>query len=198
MSIRMTLAALCCIWVTGAGQAQQPLTYKAAIAALADDADTRAAFEDGLAAKARTHEYDAVPTYDIVPDARDLDEEEFLRELASRGIQTVLMLRPASIGAGSSLESVRNEVSPKLYNDMQRFAKRVSTTGPNDLIAVVHMAIYLLEDGDAELLSSGAVWLDDPVETREEGIRRLEDLVLTNVDAVRPAIRRHLGLPPLP
>ena len=159
---------------------------------------TRAAFEDGLAAKARTHEYDAAPTYDIVPDARDLDEEEFLRELASRGIQTVLMLRPASIGAGSSLESVRNEVSPKLYNDMQRFAKRVSTTGPDDLIAVVHMAIYLLDDGDAELLSSGAVWLDDPVENREEGIRRLEDLVLTNVDAVRPAIRRHLGLPPLP
>jgi hypothetical protein len=198
MPIRITLAALCCTWVTAAAQAQQPITYKGAIAALADDAETRAAIENGLAAKGRAHDYDAVPTYDIVPDARDLDEDEFLQELASRGIQTVLMLRPAAVGAGSSLESVRDEVSPRLYGDMQRFAKRVSTTGPDDLIAVVHMAIYLLDDGDAELLSSGAVWLDDPVENREEGIRRLEDLVLTNVDAVRPAIRRHLGLPPLP
>src|SRR5262245_54787741 len=108
------------------------------------------------------------------------------------------MLRPAAIGEGSTLESVRNEVSPKLFSDMQRFAKQVSTSGPDDLIAVVHMAIYLLGEGDAQLISSGAVWLDSPVEDQAQGIDRLQDLVLANVDAVRPAIRQRLGLPPLP
>jgi len=49
-----------------------------------------------------------------------------------------------------------------------------------------------------ELVSSGAVWLDEPVTDRAEGIKRLQGLILTNVDAVRPSIRRHLGLPPLP
>jgi hypothetical protein len=74
----------------------------------------------------------------------------------------------------------------------------VGSTDANDLIAVVHMAIYLLEDeDDPELLSSGAVWLDEEVESREQGLERLHDLVVNNVDAVRPAIREHLGLPPL-
>jgi hypothetical protein len=41
------------------------------------------------------------------------------------------------------------------------------------------------------------VWLDEPVTDRAEGIRRLQGLILDNIDGVRPAIRRHLGLPPL-
>jgi hypothetical protein len=62
----------------------------------------------------------------------------------------------------------------------------------------VHLAIYTLTAKDPELISSGAVWLDEPVTNREEGIERLQALILQNVDAVRPAIRRRLGLPPLP
>lgn len=199
MSIRFTLAVLTgCVLAGTAAAQQRPVVYKAAIAALADDSEVRSSFESGLARKARDHEYDAVTTFDIEPDVNELDDDDFLRELSSRGIQAVLMLRPAAVGTGSSLESVRNEVSPKLFSDMQRFAKRVSSTGPDDLIAVVHMAIYVLDDDDAELISSGAVWLDEPVENRDEGIDRLQNLVLANVDAVRPAIRRHLGLPDLP
>jgi hypothetical protein len=59
------------------------------------------------------------------------------------------------------------------------------------------MAIYLLDNGEPQLLSAGAVWLDEEVDSREQGLERLRDLVLANVDAVRPAIREHLGLPPL-
>jgi hypothetical protein len=187
-----------CLLTHVAAAQPRPIVYKAAIAALAEETAVRTDFEDGLASKARGHEYDAMTTYDIEPDVEKLHGDKFMRELSSRGVQAVLMLRPAAVGAGSSLESVRNEVSPRLYGDMQRFARSVSSTGPNDLIAVVHMAIYLLrEDDEAELISSGAVWLDEPVENREEGIARLQDLVLANVDAVRPAIRRHLGLPDL-
>lgn len=200
MSIRLVLAAFASCWLAHTAAPQsRPIVYKAAIAALAEDSDVRAEFENGLASKARGHDYDAMTTYDIEPDVKKLRGDGFMRELSSRGVQAVLLLRPAAVGKGSSLESVRNEVSPRLYGDMQRFARNVSSTGPDDLIAVVHMAIYLLRgDDDAELISSGAVWLDEPVEDRAEGIERLQDLVLANVDAVRPAIRRHLGLPELP
>ncbi len=199
---------VCSMLLAPAALAQQPITLKAAIVALADDAQVRASFEDGLAAKARTRGYDAVPSYDIVADARALDEDEFMEALAERGIQAVLMLRPSAtpketgqqraIGAGKSLEAVREDLPPKLYADMQRFAKQVSKSDSDDLIAVVHMAIYFLENGEAMPISSGAVWLDAPVESQAQGIDRLQDLVLANVDAVRPAIRQHLRLPPLP
>jgi hypothetical protein len=177
--------------------AQAPVTYKAAVVALADEPAVRAEFEEALVTKAREHRYDAITSYDIAPEVRDLDDDDFLDLLEANGVRTVLMLRPAAIGAGSSLESVRNEVSPRLLSDMQRFAKEVSSSDADELIAVVHMAIYLLENGEPELLSSGAVWLDQEVDSREQGLERLRDLVLANVDAVRPAIRRHLGLPPL-
>jgi hypothetical protein len=107
------------------------------------------------------------------------------------------MLRPAAIGAGSSLESVRNEVDPIVYESMRAFAREVSEPGSDDLIAVVHMAIYTLSDGEARLLSSGAVWLDEEVESQEQGIERLQGLIVANVNAARPAMRERLGLPPL-
>jgi hypothetical protein len=173
------------------------VTYKAAVVALADEPAVRAEFEEALVTKAREHRYEAITSYDIAPEVRDLDDDDFLELLEANGVRAVLMLRPAAIGAGASLESVRNEVSPRLLSDMQRFAKEVSSSETDEIIAVVHMAIYLLENGDPELLSSGAVWLDQEVESREQGLERLRDLVLGNVDAVRPAIRRHLGLPPL-
>jgi hypothetical protein len=177
--------------------AQAPITYKAAVVALADEPAVRAEFEEALVTKAREHRYDAITTYDIAPEVRDLDDDDFLDLLEANGVRTVLMLRPAAIGEGASLESVRNEVSPRLLSDMQRFAKEVGSANANEMIVVVHMAIYLVENGDPELLSSGAVWLDQEVDSREQGLERLRDLVLGNVDAVRPAIRRHLGLPPL-
>lgn len=185
------------MFAAGAAAAQEVVTLKTAVVALAAEPEVRADFEQDLVAKAREHQYDAITTYDLAPNVRELDDDDFIDVLESNGVRIVLMLRPAAVGEGASLESVRNEVSPRLLSDMQRFAKQVRSSDTDDLIAVVHMAIYLLEDGDPELLSSGAVWLDEEVEGREQGLERLRDLVLGNVDAVRPAIREHLGLPPL-
>lgn len=197
MAIRSALVALALTLAAGLAHAQQPITYKSAIVALTEDPELRAQFEDGLVKKARAHEYDAVPSYTIVRDIREARNDRFLEALAALGVEAVLMLRPAAVGPGASLESVRNEVSPKLYADMQKFAKKVSTSGDEDLIAVVHMAIYIVKGGKSELMSSGAVWLDQAVTDRQQGIDRLQDLILTNVDAVRPAIRQRLRLPPL-
>jgi hypothetical protein len=196
MPSRFAVLLLVCLCVNPA-VAQQNVRYKSAIVALTDDPDLRAQFETSLAVKAREHDYDAVTSYDLVPDVDDVSDRGFADTLAANGVQAVLMLRPAAIGAGSSLEAVRNEVSEDLYANMRKFAREVSSSSGDDLIAVVHMAIYTLTGGQPNLISAGAVWLDEPVENQTEGIARLQDLMLRNVDAVRPAIRQHLGLAPL-
>lgn len=203
MTSRIITAVLALVLSAGAhaqaqAQAQAPVTLKSAVVVLADDPALRKEVEDALVAKAREHDYDAVASYSIVPDITDADSRAFMRTLASSGMQAVLMARPSAVGEGSSLESVRAEVSPETFERMREFAGEVSTASADDLIAVVHLGVYTLSDGEATMLSSGAVWLDEQVPTREDGIERLLDLVVTNIDSIRPAIRQHLGLPPLP
>ena len=176
---------------------QEVITYKSALVALVEDSEVRADFEEGLAAKFREHNYDAITSYDIVPDIGDVDNRNFAERLASEGVQAILMMRPAAVGAGSTLESVRDEIAPEIYSDMRTFAREVSDSGGDDLIAVIHMGIYLILGDETALISAGATWLDEEVESQAQGIERLQDLILANVDAARPAIRRRLGLPPL-
>jgi hypothetical protein len=179
------------------GQAP-PITLKAAVVALTEDAALRESFERDLVARAREGNYDAITSYDIQRDVRSVDDRHFVEALRSRGVSAVLMMRPAAVGEGASLEAVRNEVSPRLYADMQKFARRVSETDTNDLIAVVHLGIYMITGNRPDLISAGAVWLDEPVTDRAEGLERLQDLIVANVDKNRPELRRYLGLPPLP
>jgi len=200
--MRVALSAFAIALAACAGSlgalAQEIATFRSAVIVLVDDSTVRAALEDDLVTLARSHRYDAVAGYTVVPEIGDLTDTEVFDTLGVAGIQAVLMLRPASIGQGSSLESVRNSISPRLFANMHAFAEAVGSTDSDDLIAVIHMAVYTINTVGAELVSSGAVWLDEPVETRDQGIRRLEDLILSNIDAVRPAIREHYGLPPLP
>jgi hypothetical protein len=196
MLARLIGIAAACLMVF-ISNAEEVVTLKAAVAALTDDEKLRRRFEDDLVVAGRTLGYDAVTSYDIVPDVHGLDQEQFLTKLKADGIQIVLMIRPAAVGPGSSLDAVRDEVPTKLFANMRQFAQSVSRAGPDDLIAVVHLGIYALRAGQPELISAGAVWLDEPVKNRDQGIERLEGLIATNVDNVRPAIREKLGLPPL-
>jgi hypothetical protein len=199
--MRKPIALCACLAVICAAPViaqQQPVTLKSAIVALVDDPAVRVDVEKSLVEKGRAHNYDAVTSYDIVPEVKRLDDAGFVRKLADQGIRAVLMLRPAAVGEGASLESVRDEVSPEVYRDMRAFAKEISDTDSDDLVAVVHMAVYTIRDGRADLVSAGAVWLDEEVANREEGIARLEDLIVRNLDEARPLIRQRLGLPPLP
>jgi len=197
--LKRSTLLLASVWMAATASAQPPPpVLKAAVVGLTDDVALRQSFETELVALARAHDYDAVTSHDITSDVDSLDQDEFLEALAARGIQAVLMVRPAAVGEGSSLEAVRNEVPTKTFQDMQRFARRVSGSGSDELIAVVHLAIYTLAGDEPALISAGAVWLDEPVTDRAEGIKRLQALIVQNVDAVRPAIRQRLGLPPLP
>jgi hypothetical protein len=183
--------------VAASGQGREDRIYKAAVVALTDDAALRADFERQLVAKAREHDYDAVTSYDLVPRVTDVDSREFADTMLANKVDVVLLVRPAAIGPDSSLDSVRKEVNAKTLADMRDFAKKVSDSGVVDLIAVVHLAVYLFYGRDPEVISSGAVWLDEPVQDRAEAIARLQDLVLANVDAARPAIRRYYRLNPV-
>ena len=176
------LAAYAVFALTGTASSQQQpqklFAHKAAIVALTDDPILREEFERGLVAKAREHRYNAVTSYDLVPKVDDVQSRTFVKTLSAKGVKTVLMVRPAAIGPGSSLDAVKDEVSPAVLADMRSFAKKVSASGGDDV--------------------AGAVWLDEPVKDRAEGIERLQDLIIANLDAARPEIREHFGMPPLP
>lgn len=176
---------------------RQEMTLRSTVVTLAAESALRAEFEEGMTEKARQRGYNVVASYDLVPDVTEVDDPDFVSRLVSNGIGAVLMIRPAAVGPGATLESVRDSVSPRTYANLQAFAQMRSRLGRQDPLAVVHLGIYLISVHGAELISSGAVWLDEPSPSREEGIERLQNLIVTNVDAVRPAIREHLGLPPL-
>jgi hypothetical protein len=185
------------IATAASGQERPDRIYKMAVVALTEDPALRTDFERQLVAKAREHNYDAVTSYDLVPTITDVDNKDFVDTMLANKVDLVLLLRPAAIGPGSSLDSVRKEVSAKTLTDMRDFARKVSESDGDDLIAVVHMAVYLFYTRDPVVISSGAVWLDEPVQDRAEGIARLQDLVLETIDAARPAIRRHYRLAPV-
>jgi len=195
--MKTTQFAALLLILTAVADAQSPVRLKSAVVVLSDDNALRQEMEQAVVGTAIEHNYDAVASYEITPDVSDLNSRDFLRALEDKGVQTVLMLRPAAVGAGSSLESVQREVSPEMFQVMREYAGAVSETGPDDLIAVVHIGIYTIDGGRATLLSSGAVWLDEEVESQEVGVERLLVLIADRIDAVRPAIREHLGLPPL-
>jgi hypothetical protein len=185
------------IAASACGQGRENRIYKMAVVALTNDPALRNDFERQLVAKAREHNYDAVTSYDLVPIVTDVDNREFVDTMLANKVDLVWLLRPAAIGPGASLDSVRKEVSAKTLTDMRDFAKKVSESGASDLIAVVHSAVYLFYGRDPEGITSGAVWLDEPVQDRAEGTARLQDLALENLDAARPALRRYYRLAPI-
>ena len=178
------------------GQGRENRIYKAAVVALTQDAALRADFEHQFVAKAREHNYDAVASYDLVPTITDVRDKKFVDTMLANKIDIVLLARPAAIGPDASLDSVRKEVSAKTLTDMRDFAKKVSDSNGNDLIAVIHQAVYLFYGREPEVISSGAVWLDEPVQNRAEAIARLQDLMIENLDAARPNIRRFYRMNP--
>src|SRR5262245_35076847 len=117
-----TFSGLLLLFVACCAFAQAPVTLKSAVVVLTDDEALRREVEDALVAKAREHDYDAIASYSIVPDIADANSRTFMRALESASVQAVLMVRPSAVGEGSSLESVRAEVSPETYERMREFA----------------------------------------------------------------------------
>src|SRR5690349_13643786 len=192
------VCAALCIATAALGQGRENRIYRAAVVALTQDPALRADFERQFVVKAREHNYDAVASSDYVANVTDVRDKKFVDTMLANKVDIVLLVRPAAVGPGASLDSVRKEVSAKTLTDMRDFAKKVSDSNGNDLIAVIHQAVYLFYGREPEVISSGAVWLDEPVQDRAEAIARLQDLMLENLDAARPGIRRFYRMNPVP
>jgi hypothetical protein len=196
--LHVALVASVCIALAACATSGSPSTYRLAVVALAEDPATRELFEDGLAAKLQANNYDAVASHTIIPAVTDFDDFGLASRLEEAGIQAIVMARPAEVGPGASIEYVKGRISASDYENMRAFAGRISPAhDADDLVAVVHAGFYMIRDGRVELLSSGAVWLDEPVASREEGIDKLQDLIVANMNRARPAAREYLGLPPI-
>ena len=114
-----TLAACAALGVAAVAYAQQPsgsqappsstqvVTFKAAVVALISNPALRKEFETGLVATAREYRYDAITCYDLVPKVSDVRDRDFIKTLTAKGVQVVLMVRPAAVGPGSSLDAVK-------------------------------------------------------------------------------------------
>lgn len=112
---QIALVALVGVFSLNVAVTQEVVIYKAAVVVLVEDSAVRADFEESLAAKFREHNYDAITTYDFLPETTGVDGAGFAGRLAEQEIQVILMLRPAAIGAGSTLESVQGEVRRSWY-----------------------------------------------------------------------------------
>jgi hypothetical protein len=170
---------------------------KFAVVALVDDPKLRADLEDGVAAKLGGHELDAVPSHaGLAPKVREVAKADCLAALNGKHFAGVLMLRPAPLGPGSSLKTVRSSVTPQMLKDFRGFAKLVSRIDGAEAPAVVHIAVYLLEDGEPRLFTAGATWLDSDAGSRGEAVARLENLVALNLEGAAPAIRQAAAAEP--
>ncbi|MFL2546184.1 MAG: hypothetical protein ACJ0SL_02315 [Candidatus Rariloculaceae bacterium] len=87
--------ALIGTFVANLSVAQDPETLKSAVVGLAAQPELRSEFETGLVAKARELSYDAITSFDIVPDVTHVDDADFIERLSAEGVGAILVVRPA-------------------------------------------------------------------------------------------------------
>jgi hypothetical protein len=167
-----------------------------AVVALVDDANLRAEIEDGVASKLDDEELDLVASHAVAEDVRDVAGKDFLAALRARGIGGLLVLRPAPVGADTSLATVRAEITPQILRDFRGFAKRVSSIDASEAPRVMHIAVYVLADGEPRLATAGATWLDGEPASRQDAVERLDGLVALNIQRAGAQIRDALQAGP--
>ena len=178
----------------GVGSTDQLLKFT--VVALSKEHNIRRDFENELVKNLRENNYDAVTSYSLLPNISNLRDPALRLKLQEEGIQGVLLLRPIDIGEQASIQSAQKQIAPKTYNTIETF---VTDYRGDDFStqAVIQVSGFLLSEAHTANFWQGIIWLDDTVETRQEGIEKLSDLVLSNLNASRGYLRKRLGLQPL-
>ena len=127
----MLLLACCLYGVPSDGSDEPVRNYRIAMVALTEDPEVRREFEDGLVSKAKAFKYDAVTSYDIVPEVTELENRDVVSRLSEAGVQSIVMMKPAAVGPGSTLESVKDEVSNEVYANIRSFAREIIVANMN-------------------------------------------------------------------
>lgn len=161
-----------------------------AVVALVDDAQLRAEIEDDVVGKLEGKDLDLLASHGLVEDVRDVARKESLAALRGRGVGGLLLLRPAPVGAETSLATVRAAITPEMLRDFSSFVKRVSRIAAGEPPVVMHIAVYVLAEGDDDprLATAGATWLDEEPATREDAVERLDGLVALNIERAEAQI----------
>ena len=185
-----------CLGQTATQTSTETVYLHFAVLAMTSDTNTRRMLEDQLVARLLQDNYDAVPSYTLMPNVDEFPPAEVRRELLQHGIQAILLLRPEAINGEVSISTARDYLSPTAYNSVAEFVS--AYRGDNlETQAVVHVAGFLLDQQRSRLFWQGVIWLDDPVTNQVEGVGKIADLVQYNLNQSRGALRQQLGYPPL-
>lgn len=169
---------------------------KFAVIALSDDQSVRVRFEDYLVSSLLTDNYDAISSHEILTDLFDQSNEIVSEQLNNSGIDAVLIIGAIDTGPDASISNARETLFPENYSQIQDFIANYRGNNFQTQV-VVHVAGYLLEDVNSLGFWQGVLWLDEEVESEQEGIEKLADLVKFNLNQSRNLLRRRLGLPVL-
>ena len=175
----------------------EPGTVNFAVMALDIEDESRQLLEDALALRLQQNQYSASPSYPVIGDITEIDSSNIRVRLANAGMDAVLIIRPLDIGEKATIESVQQYLAPRNYRTIAEFVD--GYRGHDfDTQAVIHIVGYLFDENRSLPIWQGVMWFDDQVDSEEEGIDKIVDMVEFNLNHYRPAIRQQLGLPPLP
>jgi len=189
-----------CLFILGLGisalaqDSNQRLKFT--VVALSKEPNVRQSFEDKLVKNLKENQYNAVASHLLVADLPDFSKPDVYKRLRSNGVQGVLLLMPIDVGKEASIKSAQPRVWSTTYDSIEAFVNGYRG-GNFNTQAVVQVSGFLISENQSSNFWQGVIWLDDTVETREEGIEKLSGLVLSNLNASRAYLRKLLGLDPL-
>ena len=189
-----------CLFILGLGisalaqDSNQRLKFT--VVALSKEPNVRQSFEDKLVKNLKENQYNAVASHLLVADLPDFSKPDVYKRLRSNGVQGVLLLMPIDVGKEASIKSAQPRVWSTTYDSIEAFVNGYRG-GNFNTQAVVQVSGFLISENQSSNFWQGVIWLDDTVETREEGIEKLSGLVLYNLNASRAYLRKLLGLEPL-
>ena len=169
---------------------------KFTVVVLSKDQSRRLDFENELVKSLRENNYDAIASHNLIPDMANFRDPNISQKLQKEGIQGVLLLKPIDTGEQASISSAQKRVTSTTYNTIEAFVTDYRG-GDFSTQAVVQVSGYLLSEGNTSNFWQGVIWLDEKVETQQEGIKKLTELVLSNLNASRGYLRKLLGFQPL-
>ena len=169
---------------------------KFTVVVLSQETDIRKNFENELVKNLKADKYDAVASHSLIPKISDFRHPNIYKKLRKKGIQGVLLLMPIDVGDQASIKSAQPRVWSTTYDSVEAFVNGYRG-GNFNTQAVVQVSAFLISDEQASNFWQGIIWLDDTVETRQEGIEKLSGLILSNLNASRAYLRKLLGFEPL-
>lgn len=182
-------------WVPKTLAQEQQQFLRFTVMALSDNPASRRTYENQLVVRLSEDRYDVVASNELIPDLNAIQSTQVRSQLLASGVQAILILRPLELPEEAALSASQLQMSPGEFTSVSQFIN--AYRGDNfDVRTIVQIAGFLLERDQSRLFWHGVIWLDDTVETEQNRIDKIVDLVQFNLNNSRSAIRAQLGLPP--